>query len=186
MALSDSRTPVVAVVMGVCGVGKSTVGAAIAASLGVEYLDADTLHPAANVAKMAAGIPLNDDDRQPWLEAVRDRISTWSGDPCSGGIVACSALKRRYRDLLRSGNPGLRFVYLHANHDAISVRLASRVGHYMPASLLASQLAALEEPSSGEGEAVLRVDAEAAVEAIVPRAAAWLLSGNGSGPSASS
>lgn len=172
------------------------MGAAIAATLGVDYLDADTLHPAANVSKMAAGVPLNDEDRQPWLEAVRDRISTWIGGPCSGGIVACSALKRRYRDLLRSGNPGLRFVYLRASHDAISARLALRVGHYMPALLFASQLAALEEPTSGEGEpdgaggtstkqTVLAVDAEAAVEAIVARAVAWLLSGDGGAPSAS-
>lgn len=178
--LSQHRT--VAVVMGVSGIGKTTIGLAAAAALGVDFVDADSLHPPESVAKMAAGVPLDDDDRWPWLAAVADVLRTWSdtgGSSGRGGIIACSALKRRYRDALRKGGaPGLRFVYLRASRDAIAARLAARVGHYMPASLLASQLAALEEPAEDEGGIgrVLVSDAEAPAEDVAARAAEWLRS----------
>lgn len=130
--------------MGVSGSGKSTVGALLAARLGVPFVDGDALHPASNVAKMAAGIPLDDDDRAPWLDAVGARLAQ------GGVVVACSALRRAYRDRLRDAAPAARFVLLHGNRDLLASRIAERVGHFMPAALLASQLAILELPTPGE------------------------------------
>ena len=134
----------IVVQMGVCGCGKSTVGRALAEALGWRVLDADDLHPAANVEKMASGVPLSDEDRWPWY----DRIVAESKRLSASGqhvVLACSALKQAYRDrLARAGN--LRVVYLKGDAAAIGPRLASRRGHFMPASLLASQFATLEEP----------------------------------------
>lgn len=136
------------IVMGVCGCGKSTVGRALARELDVEFVDADDLHPESSVAKMAAGVALSDADRWPWLDAIvaamGERLARGRG-----AVVACSALKEAYREWLRRGGspPGeVRFVYLKGDAATIAPRLASRSGHYMPASLLASQFAALEEP----------------------------------------
>lgn len=136
------------IVMGVCGCGKSTVGRALARELGYEFLDADDFHPRANVAKMAKGVALTDDDRWPWLDAVvtamRERAARGSG-----AVIACSALKEAYRESLRRGGGAVdevRIVYLKGDAATIAPRLASRSGHYMPASLLESQFAALEEP----------------------------------------
>jgi len=133
------------VVMGVSGCGKSTVGAALAESLGWPFFDADEFHPAENVAKMASGMPLDDLDREPWL----DRIATeLAGLDRAGAdaVLACSALKQRYRDRI-SASPNVRFVYLKGDLDIIAARLADRKHKYMPASLLQSQFAALEEPA---------------------------------------
>jgi carbohydrate kinase (thermoresistant glucokinase family) len=135
----------IVVLMGVCGCGKSTVGRALAKELGWSFLDADDLHPPANVEKMASGTPLTDDDRWPWY----DRIVAESKRLSASGqhvVLACSALKQAYRDrLARGGN--LRVVYLKGDATAIEPRLVSRRGHFMPASLLASQFATLEEPA---------------------------------------
>ena len=135
----------IVVLMGVCGCGKSTIGRALAAELDWPFLDADTVHPQANVAKMAAGIPLTDEDRWPWF----DRIVAEMRRHAAAGkhvVIACSALKQAYRDRLASGG-SVRFVYLKGDAKTIGPRLAGRTGHFMPASLLASQFATLEEPA---------------------------------------
>ena len=136
------------IVMGVCGCGKTTVGRALAKELGYEFLDADDFHPAANVAKMAQGVALADDDRWPWLDAIVAAMREQAARG-SGAVIACSALKEAYRDRLRRGVGAvdeIRIVYLEGDAATIASRLASRSGHYMPASLLDSQFAALEEP----------------------------------------
>lgn len=138
------------VVMGVAASGKSTIGARLACALDVPFIDGDDLHPRANVERMAAGIPLTDDDRRPWLLAIAERLhdAKRAGE---GLVVACSALKRRYRDLLRTaGEAEVRFVYLKGNRTLLADRMTQRRGHFMPAALLESQLAALEEPAPDE------------------------------------
>ena len=131
--------------MGVCGCGKSTVGRALAAELNWTFLDADTLHPEANVAKMASGIPLTDEDRWPWFDRV---VAEMRRHAAAGThvVVACSALRQAYRDRLATGTT-VRFVYLKGDAETIAPRLATRKGHFMPPSLLASQFATLEEPA---------------------------------------
>jgi gluconokinase len=136
------------IVMGVCGCGKSTVGRALARELGYEFLDADDFHPQANVAKMAKGVALTDDDRWPWLDAIVAAMHERAARG-AGAVIACSALKEAYRESLRRGGGAVdevRIVYLKGDAATIAPRLASRSGHYMPASLLESQFAALEEP----------------------------------------
>jgi gluconokinase len=133
-----------AVIMGVCGCGKTTVGRALADELGWEFLDADEYHPAANVAKMAAGVALTDDDRWPWLDRLGHELRALRANG-RHAILACSALRQIYRDRLASAGE-LKWVYLKGDVATIEPRLASRRGHYMPPSLLASQFAALEEP----------------------------------------
>jgi gluconokinase len=147
--------------MGVSGSGKSTVGAALARSLAVPFTDADALHPPANIAKMTAGEPLDDDDRYPWLERVGD----WLAAHRDGGVVSCSALKRKYRDRLRAHCPGVEFLHLSGSPELIEGRLAARSGHFMPAALLRSQFDALEP--LGTDEAGVTADAGQGVEAIV-------------------
>jgi gluconokinase len=132
------------VIMGVCGCGKTTVGRALADELGWEFLDADEYHPAANVAKMAAGVALTDDDRWPWLDRLGHELRALRANG-RHAILACSALRQIYRDRLASAGE-LKWVYLKGDVATIEPRLASRRGHYMPPSLLASQFAALEEP----------------------------------------
>ena len=138
------------VVMGVSGSGKSTVAALLAGQLGWDYLEGDDLHPAANVAKMSAGIPLDDADRWPWL----DRIAEWIRAHEAAGlpaVVTCSALKRAYRDRLAAGSPKrVVFVYLHGSRAEIKARLAARHGHFMPTALLDSQFEALQPPEPDE------------------------------------
>lgn len=134
------------VLMGVSGCGKSSVGAALSQKIGVPYVDGDDLHPAANVAKMAAGIPLTDDDRWPWLDAVAGVLA--SRAPV---IVGCSALRRAYRDRIRAGAGGaVVFAHLTGPRALIAARMAARTGHYMPLGLLDSQFAALEVPTPDE------------------------------------
>jgi gluconokinase len=139
------------VVMGVCGSGKSLIGAALARELGVEFVEGDALHPPDNVKRMTAGIPLTDEDRHGWLLAIATRLRE-ARRAGTGLVISCSALKRKYRDLLRSaGDADARFVYLAGDRALIADRLANRRGHFMPTSLLDSQLATLEEPSPDEG-----------------------------------
>jgi gluconokinase len=147
--------------MGVSGSGKSTVGAALARRLRVPFVDADTLHPPANIAKMAAGEPLDDDDRYPWLERVGD----WLAAHRDGGVAGCSALKRAYRDQLRAHCPGVTFLHLSGSAELIGGRLAARTDHFMPAALLRSQLDTLEP--LGPDEAGMTVDIGPGVDAIV-------------------
>jgi carbohydrate kinase (thermoresistant glucokinase family) len=152
------------VVLGVSGSGKTTVGTLIAEQLGVPFVDADSLHPPSNVAKMAAGIPLTDDDRWPWLAEVGETMA--GADAAGTGMVmACSALKRVYRDAIRAAAPGLRFVHLHGHRDVLEVRTASRSGHFMPPSLLDSQLDTLE--MLHDDEPGIEVDIAPPIEAVV-------------------
>ncbi|MFE7846709.1 gluconokinase [Microbacterium sp. NPDC057407] len=146
------------VVMGVSGCGKSTVAAALAAELRGVYLDADDFHPAANVAKMAAGVPLTDEDRMPWLGVVARAMAdaTARGDEV---VVACSALRRAYRDVLRSAAPDTFFVQLDGSPELLAARITARAEHFMPPSLLASQLALLEPLQADEAGAVVSIDA---------------------------
>ena len=137
------------VVMGVAGAGKSTVGAALAHALGREFVEGDAYHPASNVQRMAAGIPLTDADRAPWLEALAARLRA-AEEVGAGLVMACSALKRSYREVLRAGADGITFIYLHGDRGLLAGRLAQRRDHFMPPSLLDSQLAALEPPASDE------------------------------------
>jgi gluconokinase len=161
--------PPVIVVMGVSGCGKSTVGAALAAALGVDFVEGDTFHPPENVARMAAGTPLTDADRAGWLRALAAHIA--SAAP-RGVVVSCSALKRSYRDVLRGGAAALRFVWLDLPRVELEARMARRTGHYMPASLLDSQLATLEPPQADE--AAIRADGTQALPDIVAAALAGL------------
>jgi gluconokinase len=139
------------VVMGVSGCGKSTLAAALAAALGWQFVEGDTLHPASNIAKMEAGNPLNDDDRLPYLENVATAIVAYR----AGVVVSCSALKRRYRDYLRSRVGDALFVLPDLDRAALLVRLSARDNHFMPATLLTSQLEALERPDADEGAIVI-------------------------------
>lgn len=145
------------VVMGVSGAGKTSVALEIARQLGWEYIEGDDLHPAANVAKMAAGTPLDDDDRWPWLRAIAEVI----GEHEAGGtslLVTCSALKRSYRDLLRAGHPSVWFAHVAVSEATLTERLQRRRGHYMPPSLLTSQLATLQPLQPDEPGAVIPGD----------------------------
>ena len=159
------------VVMGVSGCGKSTVAASLAKRLGWDFAEADTFHSAANIAKMRSGTALTDADRWPWLDAIARWIGAAraQGRPC---LVACSALKRRYRERLAGGRDDVRFVYLKGGYDTVASRLAGRSGHYMPLSLLQSQYDTLEEPDPDENVLVLSI--ERPVDALVDEVAASL------------
>jgi gluconokinase len=150
------------VVMGVSGSGKSTVGAALAQRLRVPFADADDFHPPANIAKMTAGHPLDDDDRYPWLESIGE----WLAQHCkTGGVMSCSALKRRYRDQLRRHCADVEILHLSGTAEVIARRQASRPGHFMPASLLASQFATLEPLADDERGVAIDVDQN--IDAII-------------------
>ena len=153
------------VVMGVSGAGKTSVGQAIAARSGLSFVDGDSLHSAANVAKMHAGIPLDDADRAPWLDAVGAVLGDIDHYP-AGVVVACSALKRSYRDRLRAASGGCRFLYLALTPEVAKLRVGHRPGHFMPSSLVADQFATLEAPGSDEID-VSTVDAGLPLETII-------------------
>ena len=160
------------VVMGVSGCGKSAVADGLGAALGVAVVDGDHLHTLEAVATMRAGTPLTDADRWPWL----DRIGAALAAPMQGCVVSCSALRRAYRDRLRAACPGLRFVFLDGDAALIGARLQARQGHYMPAALLASQLATLERPGADEPD-VQRVDIAAPLAEVVAAARRGLATG---------
>ena len=144
------------VVMGVSGCGKSTVGSLLAQRLGLAFIDGDDLHPAANKQKMGAGVPLNDDDRRPWLAEIGRTLRDGAGAD-GGVVVACSALKRRYRDQLRSEAGEVLFLHLSGDAETLSRRLAGRQHEFMPAAMLASQLAALEPLDADEQHILLDI-----------------------------
>ena len=152
------------VVMGVSGCGKSTVGQALATAQGVPYVEGDQFHPDANVAKMSAGMPLNDDDRAGWLLALQAQIRD-ARKHDAGLVLSCSALKRRYRDLLRQGDPALRFAHLSGPKELIAARMQARQNHYMPPSLLDSQFRDLEPLQ--DDEAGITLDIGTAPELLV-------------------
>lgn len=154
---SAAPAPTVLVVMGVSGTGKSTVAEILADHLGWELAEGDEMHPAANVAKMSAGIPLTDEDRWPWLEIVGDWIRAHL-DAGDNGIVTCSALRKVYRDRLRA--PGVAFVQLDGTREEIADQMSRRAGHFMPLSLLDSQLATLEPLDADEAGIVVSVAQE--------------------------
>ena len=156
------------VVMGVTGSGKSTLGRGLARALGWTFLEGDSLHPPANIAKMAAGQALTDADRIPFLDNIAHAISARS----TNLVISCSALKRSYRDRLRSADPQLRFVYPVLSREALQQRLQQRRDHFMPAALLDSQLAALEPPQADER--IIQIDGAAATAAQVSAALAAL------------
>jgi gluconokinase len=147
----------VIVVMGVAGSGKSTIASLLAERLGWTYIDGDWLHPAANVEKMSRGEPLTDEDRWPWLRAIAASIDELRRED-RRAVVACSALKRAYRDILLGDRPGARLVHLEGSRETVARRLGSRDGHFMPPSLLESQFAALEVPTADERPIIVSVD----------------------------
>jgi gluconokinase len=163
--------PLAAVVMGVAGSGKSVVGVALAEALHCKLVEGDQLHPPENVERMASGLPLNDEYRAGWLEAVGRAIASHAAHG-EGVIAACSALKRGYRDRLRAHWPRLVFIYLMIDKNRARERVATRRGHFMPASLIDSQFADLEPPTDEEGAIFL--DATRPVEELVAAAAAKL------------
>ncbi len=161
---ADAPAPPRIVLMGVSGCGKSTLGRALADGLGIAFVEGDALHPPENVARMAAGVALTDADRHDWLQSIAEQLRAaklggW------GVVVSCSALKRSYRELLRAAASEVRFVHLHGAPDLLAARLRGRSGHYMPPSLLQSQLDTLEPPLADEN--ALSVDVAAAPETIV-------------------
>jgi gluconokinase len=164
MANETGKMPCALIVMGVSGSGKSTIADRLAARLGWTFEDGDRFHPASNVAKMSAGQPLTDGDRWPWLRAIADEIDR----VCEAGeraVIACSALKRAYRDVLVHGRDDVRIIYLKGTRELIAGRLAARKGHFMPPGLLASQFKTLEPPSTDERPAIVSIDAS--VETII-------------------
>lgn len=160
--------PLIVVVSGVAGSGKTTIGAALARRLGWPFADADDFHSPENIAKMRAGTPLTDADREPWLAAIAAWIAARSA-AATGGVVTCSALKRSYRDVLRDGRDDVCFACLNAPRHVVAGRLTNRPGHFMPASLLDSQLATLEPLQADEpgGSIDASTTPDAAVAAIV-------------------
>lgn len=157
------------IVMGVSGCGKSTVGALLAERIDAPFLDGDSLHPQRNVEKMAAGIPLDDDDRQPWLEEVSRRFAAAGQDSL---IIACSALKQKYRSIIRAQAPDVRFIHLHGTRKLLEERMTARPGHFMPTSLLTSQLQTLEPLTPDEVGLVLNI--QASPQDLAEQAAEWL------------
>lgn len=153
------------VLMGVSGSGKSAVAAEVAHLLNAAFLDGDFLHPRRNIMKMAAGDPLNDDDRKPWLQALNDAAFAMQRTN-KVSLIVCSALKKRYRDILRDGNPNLSFIYLKGDFDVIESRLRARKGHFFKPQMLVTQFEALEEPQNDESD-VLIVDIDQTLDEVV-------------------
>ena len=159
------------VVMGVSGTGKTTVAVQLAEELGCQFIEGDDLHPSRNIAKMKAGTPLTDEDRWPWLQAIAEMVAVRDFEGTST-VVTCSALKRSYRDTLRAQASDLALVYLRGTPQLLAQRMAGRQGHYMPPSLLASQLATLEPPQ--DDEHALTLDVAHDPQQLVHETLAWL------------
>lgn len=156
------------VIMGVSSTGKSTVGESLASRINGKFIDGDDLHPKTNVIKMSSGQPLNDGDRAPWLERIRDAIFSIEKKN-EIGVIVCSALKKKYRDQIREGNERVVFLHLHSDKEVITYRMLNRKGHFMPTSLLDSQFATLEMPTADE-PLTFEIDVNATFEHVVDKA----------------
>ncbi|SHI22798.1 gluconokinase [Ferrimonas marina] len=165
MAQPDAGTSLI--IMGVSSTGKSVVGAQLATQLGAKFIDGDDLHPKANILKMASGQALNDDDRAPWLERIRDVVFSVE-QKNEVAVVVCSALKRAYRDQIREGNGQVRFLHLHGDFELIAQRMQARKGHFMPLSLLENQYNTLELPGAEEAD-VTAIGVEVPLAQVVKR-----------------
>lgn len=155
------------ILMGVSGTGKSSIGKILAKQLHAQFIDGDDLHPKSNILKMSAGKPLNDQDRKPWLKQIRDAAFNFYQHH-ETGVIVCSALKRRYREVIRSQNPDILFLHLHGDFELIAQRIAQRQQHFMPKNLLQSQFDALEMPTIDEHD-VRTIDINASLETVVKR-----------------
>lgn len=157
------------ILMGVSSTGKTTIGTALAEQFGMKLIDGDDLHPRANILKMASGLPLNDDDRRPWLERINDAAFSLE-QKSENGIIVCSALKKAYRDQIRQGNQQLTFLFLHGSFELIQQRMAQRKGHFMKTAMLQSQFDTLEIPQADESD-VIFIDIDSSFEQVVTRCA---------------
>ncbi|WP_454905673.1 gluconokinase [Aggregatibacter sp.] len=155
------------ILMGVSSTGKTSVGTEVAHRLGIKLIDGDDLHPRANIIKMDEGHPLNDEDRAPWLERIRDAAFSLE-HKSEVGIIVCSALKKKYRDQIRDGNNNVKFLFLHGSYDVILERMRQRKGHYMKESMLKSQFETLEVPGADEPD-VISIDINAPFDEVVER-----------------
>lgn len=155
------------ILMGVSSTGKTSVGTEVAHRLGIKLIDGDDLHPRANIIKMGTGHPLNDEDRAPWLERIRDAAFSLE-HKSEIGIIVCSALKKKYRDQIRDGNSNVKFLFLHGSYDVILERMRQRKGHYMKESMLKSQFETLEVPGADEPD-VIPIDINAPFDEVVER-----------------
>ncbi|MGB5446909.1 MAG: gluconokinase [Psychromonas sp.] len=155
------------IIMGVSSTGKSSVGAAFAKAIQAKFIDGDDLHPKANVIKMASGQPLNDEDRSPWLERIRDAAFSLEKKN-ENGVIVCSALKKKYRDMICDGNDNVTFIFLNGEFDLVLERMKNRQGHFMPTELLQSQFNTLEVPGEDESN-VISVDIEGSFDEVVSR-----------------
>jgi len=158
------------IIMGISGCGKSSVGEALARVIGAKFIDGDDLHPKANIIKMAAGNPLNDADRAPWLERIRDAAFSIE-QKNETGVIVCSALKKRYRDIIREGNNHLLFLHLCGSFELVLERMKARKTHFMPVELLQSQFDALEEPLASETD-IKKIDIDGTLEEVLERCVA--------------
>lgn len=157
------------ILMGVSSTGKTTIGTALAEQFGMKLIDGDDLHPRANILKMASGLPLNDDDRRPWLERINDAAFSLE-QKSENGIIICSALKKAYRDQIRQDNQKLTFLFLHGSFELIQQRMAQRKGHFMKTAMLQSQFDTLEIPQTDESD-VIFIDIDSSFEQVVARCA---------------
>ncbi len=155
------------ILMGVSSTGKTSVGTAVADRLGIKLIDGDDLHPRANIIKMGQGQPLNDEDRAPWLERIRDAAFSLE-QKSEVGIIVCSALKKKYRDLIREGNDSVKFLFLHGSFELVLQRMKQRKGHYMKAEMLKSQFETLEIPQADEPD-VIQIDIDGTFDEVVER-----------------
>ena len=155
------------ILMGVSSTGKTSVGTEVVHRLGIKLIDGDDLHPRANIIKMSEGHPLNDEDRAPWLERIRDAAFSLE-HKSEVGIIVCSALKKKYRDQIRDGNSNVKFLFLHGSYDVILERMRQRKGHYMKESMLKSQFETLEVPGADEPD-VIPIDINAPFDEVVER-----------------
>lgn len=155
------------IVMGVCACGKSTIGERLAAKLGAKFIDGDDLHPKANIIKMSQGEPLNDHDRAPWLERIRDAAFSLESKN-EVGVIVCSALKKNYREQIREGNQNVTFLFLDGHFDLILERMRSRKGHFMKENMVKSQFDVLERPD--DEQQVITVNIDAPIDVVIERA----------------
>ena len=162
--MGDEKIPCALIVMGVSGSGKSTIADALAKRIGWRFEDGDRFHPASNIAKMSAGQPLTDEDRWPWLQAIANEVDRLCGKG-QRAVIACSALKRAYRNVLVHGRDDVRIVFLDGTQELIAGRLSARRGHFMPPGLLESQFGTLEPPTADERPIAISIDAT--IDAIV-------------------